>query len=152
MCGRIFWSKVGHAFDPKRDIEKDLPRPFLLIKYFIEYLFRLVGFFVLFLICFGAILSSCTNVGGFQSFPPLLILLFFVYVSLTSIGTPFFLLIGEIKNPWLRRPLGYIAAFIVFVFASTMYNELPLVGVTRAYIERIFPEAKSCEHLPYRLQ
>lgn len=136
---------VGHALDPKRDFETDAPRPLLFAKRAVEYLFRIVGFFILLCLVVGLSLAHCSESLWLALFPLLLGASFIFYIVITTIGIPIFYLIGEIKTVWRRRVAGYTT--ILLLFCLTFYGllEAPVFEVLETYVSRYFPEAYQCK-------
>lgn len=81
MSRNGFLKAIGDAIYPRRDIEKEIPRPFLLAKYTVEYLFRLVGFFLLICLTAGLTLAACTQNPMLQALPLILATAFFFYIA-----------------------------------------------------------------------
>lgn len=142
---------IGRALDPKRDFVEAAPRPLLLAKNFVEYMFKISGFFVLLCLIVGMTLASCPTNPVLAVFPFVMGTAFCFYLALTSLGLPVFLMISEIENTKLRRLLGYMTVLIVL--AGTVYTllESPIFDLLEAYVGRLFPEAYSCRTGPIQL-
>lgn len=135
---------VGKALDPRRDIEDEIPRAFLLAKYSVEYLFKIAGFFLLLCIASGLALATCSD-NRFILFAPIfLAVAFFFYIALTTLGIPIFLAIGAVRNSLARQVLAYltVAAMMIATFYSLAAS--PLMLVLEQYVADVFPSAREC--------
>lgn len=139
-----FVKAIAGAIDPRRDFEKEIPRPFLLAKYSVEYLFRLVGFFLLICLTVGLTLASCTQNSVLQLLPLILATSFFFYIAMTTLGIPVFLAIAEIHNVLIRRLIGYSTIMIMLVATLYSVNESPVFEILEAYVGKLYPGAKEC--------
>ena len=79
---------LGHSIDPRRNFENEIPRAFLFSKFAVEYLFRLVGFFILLCLIVGLTLSSCTQNVYLQLLPLVLAIAFWSVTSSSSFRMP----------------------------------------------------------------
>lgn len=145
MSHHGFIRALVHAIDPRRSIENEIPRAFLFAKYAVEYLFRLVGFFLLICLTVGLTLASCTQNPVLQLLPLVMATAFFFYIAITTVGIPVFLAIGEIDNLLVRRLIGYTT--VVFMLAVTLYSvvESPVFDMLEAYVGKLFPTAHECK-------
>jgi hypothetical protein len=138
-------SALGRAIDPKRDFDKEIPRPLLLTKYAIEYTFKVSGYFILLCLIVGLSLSACSENPFISILPLSLGGLLMLYVTITTVGIPVFLLIGEIEHVLFRRLLSYMAIIGIFVISLYLLEEAPVFDVLTSYIERFFPAAFKCK-------
>lgn len=145
MNKKGFLSIVGSAFDPRRDIEKEIPRPFLFAKNAVEYLFKLVGFFLLICLTVGLVLAACTQNAFLQLLPLLLATSFFFYIAITTLGIPVFLIIAEINNVIIRRLIAY--ATVLLMLLATFYSvyDSPVFEILLTYVGKLFPAAFECK-------
>ncbi len=143
MIGRFF-RLLGRALDPKRDFNEAAPRPFLLAKNAVEYLFRIIGFFILLCLTVVLTLLSCSPDPFVQLLPVVLTVSFFFYIAITTLGIPVFMIIGELETVWLRRLIGYTT--VLAILFATIYSLLgsPIYDLLFAYVEELFPATLEC--------
>ena len=144
MSRNGFVKTVGGAIDPRRDFEKEIPRAFLLAKYAVEYLFRLIGFFLLLCLTVGLTLSACTQNPFLQALPLVLATAFFFYIAVTTVGIPIFLAIAEINSVLTRRLIGYLTILIMLVATFYSVAQSPVFDILEVYVSKLFPAANEC--------
>ena len=135
---------LGSTIDPRRDVEKEAPRAFLFSKYAVEYLFRLVGFFILLCLVVGLTLSSCTDDPYLQTLPLVLAVAFFFYIAITTFGIPMFMLIAKISNTILRRVAGYMTVAVTLFLTIYSVEQSPIFSILETYVGKFFPAAYEC--------
>ncbi|MCF6322601.1 MAG: hypothetical protein L3J32_12660 [Rhizobiaceae bacterium] len=138
-------SALGRAIDPKRDFDKEIPRPLLLTKYAIEYIFRTIGYFILLSLVVGLSLSICSKDPLLSALPLVLGGLLMLYLTITTIGIPVFLLIGEIEHVIIRRVISYLVIIGIFIISLYLLIEAPIFDFLVSYIRRFFPAAFNCK-------
>ena len=136
---------LGHSIDPRRNFENEIPRAFLFSKFAVEYLFRLVGFFVLLCLIVGLTLSSCTQNVYLQVLPLVLAIAFFFYIAITTLGIPCFLLLAEIRNTLVRRVLSYLLVLLLLYLTFYSVADSPIFEVLLIYVGKFFPAAYDCK-------
>lgn len=132
------------ALDPRIDEDKVIPRSFLAARWAVEYLFRIVGFFVLLCLSVGITLTACVGHPILDAVPIVMAVAFFFYLALTTVGIPVFLAIGAIRRPWMRHVIGAATVLAMAAAVLVSVERSPLLDVLDAYVVRIFPGAAAC--------
>ncbi|MFD1160766.1 hypothetical protein [Roseovarius aestuarii] len=144
MNVKDFLTALARSFDPKRDLAEISPRPLLLAKIGVEYVFRLAGFFIVLCLITGMTLAACPSNQVLANLPFILGFLFCFYIAVTTLGLPVFAMITEIENVIARRILGYTTIFVMLAATLYTFAESPIFSLLLSYVGRLFPEAMTC--------
>ena len=141
-------SALGQALDPRLDHDKDAPRAAIIAKRFVEYFFKIAGYFLLLCLIVGVTLSSCPDNSALAFLPLVTGALFFFYIVLTTIGIPMFALIRLIRHSLVRRSVAWSAVFVMLVLTNSLLSSSPVLDLLVVYVSKLFPAALECTTNP----
>jgi len=115
-----------------------------MVKQAIEYIFKLLGFFILLSLLAGLTFSACPDNIILQLLPLFIGLLLFLHIGITLGAIPLFILTNNLNQP-IRKILRFLILGFVLSFSIYYLLESPIFDLLMAYIKKLFPEALECK-------
>lgn len=115
------------------------------IKQFVEYLFKLIGFFILLSLSVGLTLTACPDNVFLQALPLFIAFSFFMYLGVTLLGMPICILSENIENRQYRQGIKILVLAIIIGFSCYSLLYSPIFEALIAYVGKLFPHAFECK-------